>query len=109
MQILRSYSDGGSSRSPIIRDIVARLPEDDPLLNEVSAIIGQTGVLSGDFGRVGAETEQRNYMLTWLTDARPEVRRFAEREIRQLENSMAAEQRRSMEELQLRKRNWGAA
>lgn len=109
VQILRSYSDGGSSRSPIIRDIVARLPEDDPLLNEVSAIIGQTGVLSGDFGRVGAETEQRNYMLTWLTDARPEVRRFAEREIRQLENSMAAEQRRSMEELQLRKRNWGAA
>lgn len=109
LAVLQSYSDGASARSQLCRELVARLEEGSVLLNEISVVLGQTGMLSGEFGMVEAERAQRDYMRSWLEDEREAVRQFAEREIRRVERSMAAEQRRSMEELQLRKRHWGAA
>ena len=109
IEVLRAYSDGASSTSPICRDIVAKLASDDALLVDVGIIIEQSGMLSGEFGGVEAKASKRDYMRSWLTDPREVVRQFAETQIRDLERAMAADQRRSMEGLQLRKRNWGAA
>lgn len=109
VNILMSYFDGASATSSICKDIVAALPADDELLHEVSIVIEQSGVVTGEFGGVGEKQSKRDYMRTWLTDSREKVRHFAEVQIRDLERAMAADQRRSMEQLQLRKRKWGAA
>lgn len=109
VNVLRAYSSGASSTASVCRDIVAQLPAGDPLLVEVGIIIEQSGMLSGEFGGVGAKQAKRDYMRSWLTDDREPVRKFAEVQIRDLERAMAADQRRSMEHLQLRKRRWGAA
>lgn len=107
--VLSSYFDGASATSTICRDIVAALPAEDELLEDVSMIIERSGLLSGAFGGVEAKQAKRDYMQTWLEDSRAQVRVFAEIQIRDLERGIAADQRRSMEQLQLRKRHWGVA
>jgi ppGpp synthetase/RelA/SpoT-type nucleotidyltranferase len=109
VNVLLAYFDGASATLSVCRDVVEKLPPDDDLLSEVGIVIEQSGMLTGDFGGVDATQAKRDYMQTWLSDPRPRVRQFAAVEIRDLERSMAADQRRSMEQLQLRKRNWGAA
>ncbi len=109
VNVLMSYFDGASATSVICKGIVAALPAGDDLLSEVGIIIEQSGMLSGAFGGVGAKQSKRDHMRTWLDDKREKVRRFAEVQIRDLERAMAADQRRSMEDLQLRKRKWGEA
>jgi hypothetical protein len=60
-------------------------------------------VVAGEFGLVEAYRTRKVQIETRLSDPRPQVRRFAERFIRRLEQSIAAEQRRAEEDKELRR------
>lgn len=107
LDILRSYSDAETAESSLCREIIAMLAEDDPLVSRVEEVLEKTGMMSGEFGRVEALQHQKAYMQTWLNDECQRVRSFAANHILGLDRAAAADQRRSMEELQLRKREYG--
>lgn len=98
--------DGQKDLQPICRDIVAALQPDGDLLNEVAVVLDSTGVVSGPFGFVEAYQRKKAEIEDWLSDPRELVRAFAEKHIRSLERQIAADQRRSMEEHELRKRQY---
>ena len=103
---LRLYQ-GQVALHPLCQQIVEALAADDLRLELVEIIIDSTGVMTGEFGGVEALTAKRTLMTAWLDDPREKVRRFAERHIRHLERDIAADQRRSVEELEFRKRHYG--
>jgi hypothetical protein len=105
LAVLRAF-DGQKALQPICRDIVAALQPDNELLNEVAIVLDTTGMVSGQFGFVEAYRGKKAEMADWLSDPREPVRAFAERHIRSLERQIAADQRRSMEEHELRKREY---
>ncbi|MGB6795528.1 MAG: hypothetical protein WBE48_02865 [Xanthobacteraceae bacterium] len=53
-----------------------------------------------------AYQRKKEELAPWLADERPKVRAFAERYIRTLDRSIAAEQRRSEADYELRRREW---
>jgi len=53
---------------------------------------------------VAAFKRKKERIEPWLTDQREKVRFFAQHYLRSLDNQIAAEQRRSEEELEFRKR-----
>jgi hypothetical protein len=55
---------------------------------------------------VEAYQSKKNEMEGWLTDPRPAVRDFAEKYQRSLDRSIAAEQRRSETDYEMRRRDW---
>ena len=83
---------------------VRALPAGDPLLGEVEVILQSTGIVSGEFGFVEAYTNKKLEMNGWLKDADAHVREFAEHYMLFLDRRIAAEQRRSEESTELRKR-----
>lgn len=80
------------------------LPADDPLLSDITVILQSTSVVSGEFGFVEAYTRKKQEMADWLTDADAPVRAFAESYVRLLDRRISAEQRRSEEGIEMRKR-----
>ena len=86
--------------------IVDALPQGDRRLDEVEIILQSTGVVAGQFGFVEAYQRKKEEVSPWLTDERPKVRAVAERYIRTLDRSIAAEQRRSEADYELRRREW---
>lgn len=80
--------------------------KDDSRLNEIEVILESTGVVSGQFGFVESYQRKKEEVAPWLTDTRPKVRTFAERYQRTLDRSIAAEQRRSEADYELRRRQW---
>jgi hypothetical protein len=104
--ILRAY-DGQSALRPICRELVMQLPHDDPLLVEVEVVLDATGMVSGEFGFVQAYQTKKREIEPWLEDPDPAVQAFARRYRRGLDRRIAAEQRRSEEAMELRKRSSG--
>ena len=49
---------------------------------------------------------QKKEVQSWFSDPRPKVRTFAEKYSRALERSIAAEQRRSEGDYEMRRREW---
>lgn len=86
------------------REAVRALPPDDDLLSIVEIVLESTDVLSGEFGRVEAYARKKQEMSGWLTDPDAHVRAFAEKRLLTIDRQMAAEQRRSEEDLEMRKR-----
>jgi beta-lactamase class D len=103
---MRAY-DGQAFLLPVCREVVASIPQNDRLLDEVEAIMNSTGVVSGEFGFVHAYQGKKQDIVPWLDDSNSAVQAFARRYQRNLDRQIAAEQRRSEENLELRKRNWG--
>ena len=83
------------------------LPSDDPLLSPVEIVLQQTDVLVGEFGLVKAYQKMKEDVTGWLDDADAKVRAFAESFTRLLDRQIAAEQRRSEESIEMRKRMYG--
>jgi ppGpp synthetase/RelA/SpoT-type nucleotidyltranferase len=108
LRILRAYH-GQAFLQPVCREVVMQLPEDDPLLGEVEIILDSTGVVSGEFGFVRAYQAKKREIEPWLDDASPAVQAFTRKYLRTLDRQIAAEQRRSEEAQELRKRSWGDA
>jgi ppGpp synthetase/RelA/SpoT-type nucleotidyltranferase len=105
VQVLRSY-DGQSFTHGLGKAIVACLPADDPLLDQVGLALDSTGVLHGEFGLVEAYRQKMQDMQHWLLDPRERVNDFAKRHIYRLDQQIAGEQRRSEEDLEFRKRSY---
>ena len=60
----------------------------------------------GEFGLVEADRGKRDALVPWLSDAYEKVRSFAQDYVASLDRQVAAEQRRSEEELEMRKRRY---
>jgi ppGpp synthetase/RelA/SpoT-type nucleotidyltranferase len=105
VSILRSY-DGGKFLHEVCKAVVDALPDDDEQLNEIEIILQSTGVVSGEFGMVQAYQGRKEEVQDWLTDPRPKVRAFGERYQRTLDRAIAAEQRRSESNHELRRMDW---
>jgi hypothetical protein len=83
------------------------LPEGDSLIGEVDAILDATGTVMGEFGMVEAYKQKKQDIASWLADPRERVQSFAKRRVLSLDRYIAAEQRRSEQDLELRKRSYG--
>ncbi len=103
---LLSY-DGAEQIFPLCMDVIDRLDEGDDLLGRVSHVLGERGVMSGEFGRVEADALEHERLKSWLGDPRPKVQAFAKAEMRRIEQSMAWEQRRAERDVEQMKRDWG--
>jgi hypothetical protein len=105
LQVLQAYQ-GQQTTHAVVKELVARLSEDDQRLEIAEICLQSTGVISGEFGRVDAYRTRKAQIEIWLTDARPQVRSFAERFVRRSEQSIAAEQRRAEQNKEMRKRHY---
>jgi hypothetical protein len=102
-QVMSSYH-GEVSLNRTCKSLVRALPPDDPLLSDVEVVLQNMGVVSGEFGMVQAYQAKKEEMTRWLDDADDKIRGFANSYIRLLDRQIAAEQRRSEESLEMRKR-----
>jgi len=98
--------NGDVSTHELSKRIVDRLSTDDPLLDKLTLALERTGTVHGEFGHVVAYRGKIADMQPWLDDARDRVQDFARRYIYSLEQELAAEQRRSEEDLEFRKRSY---
>jgi ppGpp synthetase/RelA/SpoT-type nucleotidyltranferase len=105
LQVLRAYQ-GQPTTHEVVKELVARLSEDDPRLQIAEICLQSTGMVGGEFGFVEAYRTRKAQIETWLSDPRPKVRRFAERFTRRLEQSIAAEQRRAEVDKEMRRRRY---
>jgi hypothetical protein len=103
VRVLSSYR-GQPFLYETCREIVRALSPEDTLLSNVQIILQSTGVVSGEFGLVEAYKQKREDLLLWLSDADSKVWAFAEQYIASLDRQIAIEQRRSEEDLEMRKR-----
>src|SRR5438105_1797758 len=94
---------------PIYKSIVAKLPIEDTLLNAVSVGLIRTGVVMGKFGMADALKTRRAAIPSWREDPDEKVRHSADKQVKQLERMIAAEQKRAQKDLERRKREWGPA
>jgi hypothetical protein len=105
ISILSAY-DGEQFVEPLCKDIIRRLPADDELRGNVTLVLQATGVVSGEFGLVEAYKGKRDALVPGLSDTDESVRSFTQEYIASLDRQIAAEQRRSEEELEMRKRRY---
>jgi hypothetical protein len=105
VRILASY-DGEAFVEPLCKEIVRRLPPNDSLWGNVELVLQATGTVMGEFGLVEAYRGKRDALVPWLSDADEKVRSFAQDYIASLDRQIAAEQRRSEEEFEMRKRRY---
>jgi hypothetical protein len=104
-QVLANYN-GQVFTHDLTKAVVDALPANDSLLQQVGMALDSTGALRGEFGLVEAYRQKRQEMEPWLADSRERVREFAKRHIHHLDLQIAAEQRRSEEALEFRKRSY---
>lgn len=104
--LMRAYR-GSPATHEILKLIVDAVPEGDRTLTSVAVALQSTGVVSGEFGMREAYQRKKAELQPWLTDARPRVKAFAELLDRDLDRMIAAEQRRSEDDLEARKRRYG--
>jgi hypothetical protein len=104
-QVLANYN-GQAFTHDLTKRIVDALPANDPLLQHIGIALDSTGLLRGEFGLVEAYRVKLEEMEPWRADSRERVREFAGRHIHHLDLQISAEQRRSEEELEFRKRSY---
>ncbi len=106
VKVLREY-EGDARMDDVCRDLVEAIPEEDEILTEIRIAIESSGVVSGEFGFVEVYQDRRQRMEAWLTDPRAKVRGFAERFIVELDNAIAAEQKRAEDGIEAMKHTYG--
>lgn len=104
-QLLANYN-GHAFTHDLTKRIVDALPANDALLQHIGMALDSTESLRGEFGLVEAYRVKRQEMEPWLADSRERVREFARRHIHHLDLQLSAEQRRSEEALEFRKRSF---
>ncbi|BBD03498.1 MULTISPECIES: RelA/SpoT domain-containing protein [Sphingomonadaceae] len=106
LKTLTTY-EGDEGIYPVCMEVVDRLEPGANLLENVSRVLGATGVLTGEFGHVQAYAERKQRIDRWKDDPRPRVKAYAVSRSRELEQSMAWEQRRASQGVAQRKRAFG--
>jgi hypothetical protein len=105
VQVLANYN-GQVFTHDLTKRIADALPANDPLLQHIGMALDSTGALLGEFGLAEAYRGKKREMEPWLADSRERVREFARWHIHHLDLQIAAEQRRSEEALEFRKRSY---
>lgn len=106
LKTLTTY-EGDEGIYPVCMAVVDRLEPGASMLESVSRVLGATGVLTGEFGHVQAYAERKQRIDRWKDDPRPRVKAYAVSRSRELEQSMAWEQRRASQGVAQRKRAFG--
>jgi hypothetical protein len=104
--LMRAYR-GSPATHEILKLVVDAVPEGDRTLTSVAIALESTGVVSGEFGMREAYQRKKTELQPWLADPRRRVKAFAESLDRELDRMIAAEQRRSEDDLEARKRRYG--
>lgn len=107
-RIMAAY-DGSPAIDGVCRDLVAATEPGSQTWTAVELAIDATGVVSGEFGMADASQARKTAMEAWLKDEREPVQQFAKRHILSLDRQIASERRRTIEEVALRKREYGEA
>jgi hypothetical protein len=94
LEILSNYR-GALATHSVLKEIVARFPDDERKIKVLANALYSTGIVSGEYGFANAWRERRQSLREWLTDERPSVREFATRHIAKLDLMIADEQRRA--------------
>jgi len=102
---LRPY-EGDERMYPLCMNIVERLDAESEVLRSIALVLQVTGVVRGEFGHVEAYAAQKAKIEVWLKDPREKVRAFAADQAKDLEGSMAWEQRRAERDREARRREW---
>jgi ppGpp synthetase/RelA/SpoT-type nucleotidyltranferase len=99
--------EGAERLYPVLMEVVDRLEPGDKLLNRVSNVLGETGVVSGEFGFVEVHAHRKELIERYRDDPRPKVQAYARERARDLAQHMAWEQRRAARDVAARRREWG--
>ncbi|MEO1248525.1 MAG: RelA/SpoT domain-containing protein [Pseudomonadota bacterium] len=91
----------------VLKELVAVVPVGDEILGGVRVAFGETGVMYGEFGLRNAMVTERERISTWLADERDPVVKFAEAQIRSLNNAIAAAQQDAEADIAMRKLSYG--
>ena len=82
------------------------LPENDERLQIVRRLLQGTGVVAGEFGMVEAYQRKVAEIEPWQRDPQPKVRTFAQAYAKSMQQSIAAEQSQSEQDVAMRKLEW---
>lgn len=106
VDVLAGYR-GSPATHELYKMIVDVVPDDDPILGSVEVALISTDVVSGEFGMREAYQRKKDEFKPWLTDYRLRVKDYAKAHDLMLDRMIAAEQRRSEEDIEARKREYG--
>ncbi|MFL5703924.1 MAG: hypothetical protein ACJ8AG_13970 [Ktedonobacteraceae bacterium] len=104
IHLLENYHE--TSTHEVVKELIDRLPENDPKLNRLDICLSNTGVVSGEFGMVAAYRKKKEEISLWQSDSRPKVREFAESYVKRMEQQIASEQRSAEIHKEMRKRDY---
>ncbi|MCF6343733.1 MAG: hypothetical protein L3J15_03505, partial [Devosiaceae bacterium] len=80
---------------------------DEIVRRQVSSIILETGVLSGEYGFAEARAEKKRQLSDWLTDEDKNIKDFAKNLFHRMDLEIASDRRRAEEQIALRKLEYG--
>ena len=103
IHLLENYH--GTPTHEVVKELINRLPEDDPRLNRLDVCLSNIGVVWGEFGIVDAYRKIKEEISLWQKDSRPKVRKFAADYVKIMEQQIASEQRSTEMRKELRKRD----
>ncbi len=103
--LLENYH-GETPTHEVIKELIERLPENDPRLNRLDICLSNTDAVWGEFGMVEVYLKKKEEISLWQNDSRPKVREFAASYVRRMEQQIASEQRSAEMRKELRKRDY---
>jgi ppGpp synthetase/RelA/SpoT-type nucleotidyltranferase len=98
--------EGAEQIYPVLMEVVDRVEPGDRMLTKVSNVLGETGVVSGEFGFVEVHARRKELIERYRDDPRPRVQAYARARARELAQHMAWEQRRAARDVAQRRRDW---
>ena len=104
-RLLENYH-GETPTHEVIKELIDRLPENDPRLTRLDICLRDTGGVWGEFGMVAAFRKKKEEIALWQKDSRPKVREFAASYVRRMEQQIASEQRSAEIRKELRMRDY---
>jgi hypothetical protein len=98
--------NGNPSTHLVLKEIVARFPEDKAKLDATTTSIDNTGVVSGELGFAEAWRTRKALLEEWISDDRDAVKEFARKHMAMLDRLIASEHRQAESRREMRKREF---
>src|SRR5260221_4472157 len=105
IHLLENYH-GEPPTHEVVKELIERLPENDPKLNRLDICLSSTDAVWGEFGMVEVYRKKKEEIALWQKDSRPKVREFAVSYVRRMEQQIASEQRSAEMRRELRMRDY---
>ncbi len=105
IHLLENYH-GEPPTHEVVKELIERLPENDPKLNRLDICLSNTDAMWGEFGMVEVYRKKKEEISLWQKDSRPKVREFAASYVRSMEQRIASDQRSAEIRKELRKRDY---